>query len=148
MIFLAGALGALWFLWTHPPIPESPKETPVPETTQESYLVASHIAVEKRQILFLKNFLLPYQRETGEYVFVKAKVLLYFADKRSFQVAQRNEALFREHIYRILKNVPLYVWENKKGRNLVQRELLSYLQKEEIGGVFPEDLEVTGYILK
>ena len=150
-ILLASGVGALWYLWQHPPLPATQVSQPqpqVPQAKEEPPLVASPIGVENRQILFLKNFLLPYQRETGEYVFVKAKVLLYFENKRDLTLAQKNIPLFREHIYRILKNVPLYVWENKKGAKVINQELLTYLKKREIGGVAPQDLEVTGYILK
>ncbi len=158
LILLGGGFMTLWYLWEHPPVPQgaSMVSLTTPEPPQEEKastetstpLTSSPIAVEARKILFLKNFLIPYQRDTGEYIFVKAKVLLYYANERDYAIAKKNEPLLREHIYRLLKNVPLYVWESKKGEPLVRRELLSYLTKKEIGGVVPQDLEVTGYILK
>ncbi len=150
-LLLGGGLVTIWYLWQHPPETKLPPPVASPAEPKEettSPLTSSPIAVEDRKILFLKNFLIPYQRETGEYLFVKAKVLLYYANDRAFTLAKKNEPLLREHIYRLLKNVPLYVWESKKGEALVRKELLSYLTKKEIGGVVPQDLEVTGYILK
>ncbi len=152
LILWAGGLMTLWYLWQHPPETQSLIREDLNEASSENKssapLTSAPFAVEDRKILFLKNFLIPYQRESGEYLFVKAKVLLYYSNERDFTIAKKNEALLREHIYRLLKNVPLYVWESKKGEPLIRKELLSYLAKKEIGGVVPRDLEVTGYILK
>ncbi len=152
LLFGAG-VGALWYLYRHPPSLTSKAEArPSPPPSLEEKNApppsVSPIAVEDRKILFLRNFLIPYRRETGEFVFVKAKVLLYFANSKEFELAKRNETLFREEIYRLFKNTPLYLWESKRGAEVLQREIMAYLTKNRIGGVVPVDLQVTGYILK
>ncbi|AEH44077.1 flagellar basal body-associated protein FliL [Thermodesulfatator indicus DSM 15286] len=124
-------------------------EAPLPKKTEpEAPLVSSPIAVETRKMLLLKNFLIPYRKTTGENVFVKAKVILYFANKRDYEIAKRNELLFREHLYRLLRNVPLYVWENPRGEETIRKEFLDYLTKKKIADVVPVDAKITGYILK
>ncbi len=157
LIFLGAGLAALWYLYQHPPLPVSQVKAPLPAKAPEkpeapgkpeTPLTTSPIAVEDRKILLLKNFLIPYRRETGEFVFVKAKVLLYFANAKEYEIATRNETIFREEIYRLFKNAPLYVWESKRGAEVLRREIKEYLTKKKIAGVIPEDLEVTGYILK
>lgn len=143
----------LWRLWhvpvvSPPPSQESPKAEALGPVRPEPPLVTAPIGVEDRKLLILENFLIPYQRETGEYVFVKAKALLYFDDDKDFVKAKRNVTLWREQVYQILKNVPLYVWESRKGGEVVRKELLAYLKKKRLDGIVPVDLEVTGYILK
>ncbi len=145
-----------WYLWHTPVEQESlppvakngPAEQEVSSNKATVPLVSTPIGVEDRKLLVLKNFLIPYQRETGEYVFVKAKVLLYFTNDHDYSAAQKKEILWREYVYQILKNVPLYVWENPNGSKVVQKELLSYLRKKQIGGIVPSDLEINAYILK
>ncbi len=142
----------IWYLWQVPGINLQFKSTNFQNqknsTSEEEPFVTPPIGVENRKLLVLENFLIPYQRETGEYVFVKAKVLLYFENDRDYFIAKKNKTLWREYIYRVLKNVPLYVWEDKRGEKVVHKELWSYLKKKEIDGITPVDLEVTGYILK
>ncbi|OAG28647.1 hypothetical protein [Thermodesulfatator autotrophicus] len=123
-------------------------ETPPPKAEKQVPLVASPIAVESQKMLLLKNFLIPYQKNSGENVFVKAKVILYFANKRDYEMAKRNELLLREHLYRLLRNVPLYVWENPQGEKIIKKEFLNYLTKKKIADVVPIDVKVSGYILK
>ena len=158
LLILAGAgIFTFYHLYRNPLVPSAAQaETPVTPAgekvdekgPEEAPLVTAPIAVEDRKILFLKDFLIPYRRETGEFVFVKAKVLLYFANSKEWEKAKRNEKLYREEIYRLFKNAPLYVWESKQGTKVIQREVKEYLTKKMIGGVVPVDLEVTGYILK
>ena len=152
LIFLAAGLFTLWHLYQNssPPPQEEvvSKAAPSPEPKEAPPLVSSPIAVEDRKILFLKDFLIPYRRETGEFVFVKAKVFLYFANSRDYELAKKNELLLREEIYRLFRNAPLYVWESKKGGEVIKKEIQEYLAKKKIGGVSPVDLEVTGYILE
>jgi len=153
---LAGGGVLLWYLWHVPfeqkPLPvgkeEKLAEQSVSSTKSSVPLVTAPIGVEDRKLLVLENFLIPYQRETGEYVFVKAKVLLYFINDHDYSAAQKKEVLWREHVYQILKNVPLYVWENPNGSKIVQKELLTYLRKKQIDGIVPFDLEINAYILK
>ncbi len=160
LLILAGAgIYTFYHLYRNPLIPSPASiqaETPATSAgkkvaekgPEEAPLVTAPIAVEDRKILFLKDFLIPYRRETGEFVFVKAKVLLYFANSKEWEKAKKNEKLYREEIYRLFKNAPLYVWESKQGAKVIQREVKEYLTKKMIGGVVPVDLEVTGYILK
>ena len=152
LVLLLAGLFTLWQLYQNPSLPpkeeSAPKASPPPEPQKEPPLVSSPIAVEDRKILFLKDFLIPYRRETGEFVFVKAKVFLYFANSRDYELAKKNELLLREEIYRLFRNAPLYVWESKKGAEVIKKEIKEYLAKKKIGGVSPVDLEVTGYILE
>lgn len=160
MIVITGLLAVggivLWYLW-HTPIEQKSlpavegknlAEQEVSPTKAIVPLVSTPIGVEDRKLLVLENFLIPYQRETGEYVFVKAKVLLYFTNNHDYSAAQKKEVLWREHVYQILKNVPLYVWENPNGSKVVQKELLTYLRKKQIDGIVPCDLEINAYTLK
>ncbi len=160
MIMIIGLLAVggivLWYLW-HTPVEQKSlpavegnnlAEQEVSPTKATVPLVSAPIGVEDRKLIVLENFLIPYQRETGEYVFVKAKVLLYFTNDHDYSAAQKKEILWREHVYQILKNVPLYVWENPNGSKVVQKELLTYLRKKQIGGIVPFDLEINAYILK
>ncbi len=154
LLVILGLLAAggvvLWHLWhapLAPPPPPKPKVSQTPKPKAEPPLVVAPI-VPERKLLILDNFLIPYQRETGEYVFVKAKALLYFANDRDFVKVQKDLTLWREQVYQVLKNIPLYVWENRKGEEVVRKQLLSYLKKVRPDGIIPVDLEVTGYILK
>ncbi len=152
LLLILGLLGTgvvvLWRLWQAPLTP--PPKPPVSQTSKpkaEAPLVVAPI-VPERKLLILDNFLIPYQRETGEYVFVKAKALLYFGNDKNFVQVQKDLTLWREQVFQVLKNIPLYVWENRKGEEVVRKQLLSYLKKVHPDGIIPVDLEVTGYILK
>ncbi|WP_022852799.1 hypothetical protein [Thermodesulfatator atlanticus] len=135
----------------YPQKEKAPSKVQVPQKKEqepEPPVVSSPIAVEGRKILFLKDFLIPYRRETGEYLFVKAKVMLYFAKEVDYLRAQKNKALFREELYRLLRNVPLYLWENPKGAKVIEREFMDYLTKKKIGDVVPVEIKISGYVLK
>ncbi len=158
LLFGAG-LATFWYLYQNPPFLDSGAESktqpltpsqPSPANSEkpQTPLAVSPIAVEDRKILFLRNFLIPYRRETGEFVFVKAKILLYYANSKEYEIAKQHETILREEIYRLFKNAPLYVWETKQGTEVLRREIKEYLTKKKIGGVVPVDLQVTGYILK
>ncbi|GEM_PF-2233110 len=149
-IALIGGVIVLWRLWHLPVI--LPKKAQVPKKKEVSTpkvqppLVVAPI-VPERKLLILDNFLIPYQRENGDYAFVKSKILLYFSDDKSFLRVQKDITLWREQVYQVLKNIPLYVWQDPKGKDVVRKQLLSYLKKVRPDGIVPVDLEVAGYIL-
>ncbi len=149
-IALIGGVIVLWRLWHLPVIlPNTAqvlKKKEVSTPKAQPPLVVAPI-VPERKLLILDNFLIPYQRENGDYAFVKSKILLYFSDDKSFLRVQKHITLWREQVYQVLKNIPLYVWQDPKGKDVVRKQLLSYLKKVRPDGIVPVDLEVAGYIL-
>jgi len=125
---------------------EQPQKPPV-ETPKEP-LGAQPIKPMVEYSVVLKHFLIPLQSEGGAPVFIKATVVLYFEDQRQVLLAKKLKNPLRGIIFDAFKNIPFYYWRSREGIFKVREALLETLKKKAPQGLYPKDIEVTGYILK